>query len=306
MNATTRKTLWSYATQKTLWQYILLLLGIGLFVAGAVSGYSWFYRLAPLRHILAPDWRKSHSPLAIWNEEQKNYLRTNASPDLLCSGDTIGYYGDKTWTLWLFENLKKGNDFRFCGCTREVLDYMTNQHIDDGRDAWIAWLQNHKEESQEQWLQQGFAKFGVTVHLPPIAEDSAPLLMLLGNNEKDAEGNVKIPFSLKYNAFRWLRDSRFRWEDYIASYSGWRSSERLATGVVCYARLEAVFPERDGIGLLGFADAPAQLDERFLPPIVTRVAKAVAYATSFGGIILGAALMAIFIRLKKSSRQRPI
>lgn len=279
----------------------LLLFGAVFVCVGAVGGYYWFYQLAPLRHLYDPDWRKPRSSAAIWAEEQENYRRLNDSPDICQRGDMIGYYGDKNWTLWFIGNLKK-KGFRFCGCAGSALNFLTNQDGRKNEDAWVAWLQKHKDESQEQWIQQGFAKVGVTVHLPPEPGDRVPLLTLLGNSEKDAGGDRKIPRSLQYNAFRWLRDSGFNWREYIASHPEWRSSELVAAGVCTYASYEATFPRTDKLGLLAFADPrTSELGWAMSPMIATDTAKALAYAVVFGVPAIGFVFFAIAIRMKRKA-----
>lgn len=287
-------------TKRMWWRRILLLLGTGFIIAGVAAGYFWFYRLAPLRHIVDPNWQRTHSASAIWAEEQENYRRTNESPDTFFQGNMIGYYGDKAWALWLVENLKNDKDFRFCGCTESVLSRMTNQCIIGDRDAWIEWFREHEGESQEQWIQQGFAKYGVTVHLPPTEEDREVLLTLLANNDKDADGVSKIPAELRYNAFRWLRDSGFSWRDYLDAHPDWRISERLVAGTFRYVTCLELFPAGDGLGRLALSDDRSSPDETsFLSPLVSPAAKATAYGTIFGGLILGVSLLTIAIRMKQ-------
>jgi hypothetical protein len=291
------------ATTKTWRRRILLLLGVAMVGAGVVAGYFWFYRLAPVRRLLNPDWRRTHSAAATWAEEQKDYRRNDVSPDMFFRGDTLGYYGNKDWTVWLLGKLKE-EDFRFCGCTRATLSLLTNQRMDGDRDACVTWLEKHKNESQEQWIQQGFAEYGVKVHLPPEPNDAAALLPLLGDTEKDAKGEPKVPSWLKYNAFRWLRDSDFRWAEYVASHPEWRSTEKTAVGVCRYAAYEAEFPPEDGMGRLAFAKpgTSRQYDFAGRPPIAGRAAKAIAYVVIFGGIVCGGILVIMSLSMKRRER----
>jgi hypothetical protein len=289
-------------TTKRIWlRRLLLLLGTALFGGGVVAGYFWFYRLAPIRHLADPAWRKTHSVAAIWAEEQTKYRRANASPDIFWCGDKIGYFGDKEWTLWLVDNLRNEEAFRFCGCTQAVLKLLTNQDIKEDKDAWIAWVEKHEGESQEQWIQQGFAQRGIAVHLPPTKEDWKPLLLLLGNDDKDANDETRISGSLKYNAFRWLRDSGFNPHDYIAANAKWRSTEQSALGICNYVGYAKTFPRSDRLGLLAFSNAEPPF-EPDLAEINTPKAKAIAYAATFGGLGLGVALLAISIRMRRSPR----
>jgi hypothetical protein len=291
------------ATTKTWRRRVLLLLGVALVGVGVVGGYCWFYRLAPTRRLWNPDWLRTHSAAAIWAEEQKGYRRNDDSPDMFFRGDMLGYNGDKDWTIWLVGSLKK-KDFRFCGCTQATLSLLTNQRIDENEDAWIAWLEKHKNESQEQWIQQGFAEYGVKVLMPPVADDAAALLPLLGDGEKDAKGESKVPSWLKYNAFRWLRDSGFKWPEYVAAHPDWRASEKSAVGVCLYAELEGEFPPEDGMGRLAFAKPGSSRRYDFVgrPRIATRAAKAIAYSVVFGGIAGGGILVVVSLSMKRRER----
>ncbi len=280
----------------------LAMLGLGavLILAGLISGYFWFYRLVPIRHLADPHWLSMHSEKARWDEEQKNYRRTNDSPDTFFCGDRIGRYGDKTWVSWLIGNIEKGDGFRVCGCTMGVLADMTNQDFHDPAD-WLDWYKQHKEESQEQWIQQGFDKYGVVVHLPPVDEDEEALLTLLGNNEKDEDGVRKIPSAIRYNAFRWLRDSGFDLDNYIASNRDWHSSEQLALGVCRYARLSAWYQWELGLGILAFAKKPDS--EQLSPRISSPTTKVVANAIVFGSMFLGVVFVWFSARKRKQVRR---
>jgi hypothetical protein len=292
------------ATMKTWQRRVLLLLGIALVGVGVVGGYLWFYRLAPMRRLWNPDWRRAHSAAAAWAEEQKGYRRSGDSPDISFRGDTLGYFGNKDWAVWLVGSLKK-KGYRFCGCTWATLSLLTNQRIDENEDAWVAWLEKHRNESQEQWIQQGFAEYGVKVHLPPVAEDAAALLSLLGDCEKDAKGELKVPGWLKYNAFRWLRDSGFNWREYTAGHPDWRSSEKRAVGVCCYASFEAEFPPDEGMGRLAFGKPGSSRQYCFAdlrPIIATRAAKVAAYAIIFGGIAIGGVFMIVSLGMKRREK----
>jgi hypothetical protein len=137
--------------------------------------------------------------------------RAFRSPDLCFRGDQIGYYGDKEWFLWLDERIRNPEKFRYCGCTRYALALMANHEM----DSWAPWTDANRSRTQVEWIKDGFLKHGVTVHLPPGPEDTAPLLRLLGRKTwntlfggpQGAEAPESIPSYIQYNAFRWLRDS---------------------------------------------------------------------------------------------------
>ena len=182
--------------------------GLVLSGTGLVLGYWWLYRL-PARHLADPEWLAAHSEAARWAEEQEDYRRTGASPDLCLRGDRIGFYGDKSWFVWLEERCRNPEKFRVCGCTGYALALMANQYP----ASWEEWIDANRERSQEQWIMDGFHDYGVAVHLPPAPEDAVPLLRLLGRGSYDflwtgpQETNPanEVPSYVQYNAYRWLR-----------------------------------------------------------------------------------------------------
>jgi len=289
---------------KRILKWILFILGVALIIAGFTACYYWFYKLAPTRHLASAVWQTNHSRIERWEEEQKDYHRFGSSPDLFFRSDKIGFYGNKDWAIWLLDNIINTKGFRVCGCTHSVFELMTNQSPVDSGESWKEWLDKHKDETQEQWLQQGFEKYGVTVHLPPTAEDHEPLLMLLGNQEKDENDEYDdciIPEAVKYNAFRWLRDSGFDWEKFIKERKDWQASKQLADGVCSYIHIKANFPISDGLGILAFGKMPDPSDaleyDRMIPILSWRY-KAIAYAIILTCFVLGAALVAISRRKK--------
>jgi hypothetical protein len=121
----------------------------------------------------------------------------------------IGYYGDEKWLKWLINKMKEPN-FRVCGCTETVLMHMTNQYHED----WDKWLDKNKDKTQEQWIEDGFAKSGLKISYPPKTKDIRPLLELLGGETwnvlyggpKDEKTAPKtVPSYMKYNALLFAR-----------------------------------------------------------------------------------------------------
>lgn len=246
-----------------------------LVLAGLVLAYFWFYRLAPMRHLADSKWVETHTEKTRWLEEQKNYERLGSSPDLEFRGDRIGYYGGKKWFLWLENKATTDKGFRVCGCTETALALMCNQHA----DSWEEWMKANHNRTQEEWVRDGFLKYGITVHLPPDANDVEPLLKLMaqkswnflwggpqGTNAPDA-----IPDYVQYNAFRWLRDSGFKPTTFARSNATLAASQDMAIALLKYANWKTAFPdaERDDLGVFAFAKRP-EIGLGFAPPTITR------------------------------------
>ena len=228
-----------------------LLIGAGVFVA-----YCWSYKLAPVRRLADPEWCAAHSAQARWQEEQKKYRRLSASPDMFFVNDMIGYYGDKEWCLWLIDKMHNDKNFRVCGCTETVLTLMANRY----EQSWEEWADAHRDKTQEEWIQEGFAQQGIIVHLPPQPTDTIPLLEVLGhktwntlwNGPQGTNAPWAFPTHFKYNAFRWLRDSGFDQAIFAVSNAPALTSDVVRDGLMQYTKWNAAFPSRDGVGILAF------------------------------------------------------
>jgi hypothetical protein len=246
-----------------------------LVLAALVLAYFWFYRLAPMRHLANSKWVETHTEKARWLEEQKDYNRRGSSPDLEFRGDRIGYYGDKKWFLWLVDKATTDKRFRVCGCTETALALMCNQHA----DSWEEWMKENHNRTQEEWVREGFLKYGVTVHLPSDANDAEALLKLMaqktwnflwggpqGTNAPDA-----IPDYVQYNAYRWLRDLGFKSTTFARSNATLVASPEMTLALLKYASWQAAFPdaERDNLGVFAFAKR-SENGVGFAPPAITK------------------------------------
>jgi hypothetical protein len=250
----------------------LVLAGCGLVLLGAgiAIAYWWFYKMAPLRHLVDPDWLAEHSETARWAEEQKDYQWLGTAPDIFWRGDRIGFYGDKEWFLWLEEQIQNPK-FGHCGCTEYALALMANQHT----TTWAQWTEVNGGRSQEEWIKDGFLPFGVKAHLPPQADDNVPLLRLLGRKTWDflqggPQGNEMpdaVPSYVQYNAYRWLRDSGFKPLEFTSSNPKLAAESEISQGLKTFSILLAVYPGRDGLGVLAFGPQGAR--GRSWRPLIT-------------------------------------
>lgn len=227
--------------------------------AGLLAAYWWYYKLAPGRHLTSPTWLASHSELARWQEEQKDYRRMGSSPDVCFRGDSIGFYGGKEWFLWLESKIRNSDRFRHCGCTEYALSLMANRQA----ASWSQWTDANHHRSQEEWIQDGFRDYGVTVHLPPTPDDSLPLLRLLGRTgwntlwrgTRGTNAPGTVPTYVHYNAYRWLRDSGFEPGKFASSNATVVLDPVITAGLLKYSQWCATYPGRDGLGVLAFGGA---------------------------------------------------
>jgi len=248
-----------------------------------------------MRHLANPDWCAAHSAQARWDEEQKNYRRLCASPDLCFRGDMIGYYGDKQWCLWLIDKMNGGGNFRVCGCTETALMFMANRY----EQSWKNWANLHRGESQEEWIKDGFAQRGITVHLPPTLEDTLPLLGVLGHKTwntlwagpQGTNAPDAFPNYLQYNAFRWLRDSGFNQTAFAASNATTFTDDVVRIGLLQYTKWNAAYRIGDGVGVLAFGKA-AHKERPFGPPLILKSwFQAVAWLLVIVPIVAGSSML---------------
>ena len=164
--------------------------------------------------------------------------------------------------------------FRVCGCTETALMFMANRY----EKSWGEWLDNNKNRAQEEWIQNGFNKVGINVHIPPSSEDVEPLLKLMGQKTWDVLfGGPKdekktpeaVPSYIKYNAFRWLRDSGFDPLKYVLDHPS--IQEDIKLGLMQYKQWNDLFPKRNGVGIL-FAteNKKGDDDDGLRPPPITQ------------------------------------
>jgi hypothetical protein len=269
--------------------------GATLILTGLCAAFFWFYWIAPLRHTLDPQWHRRHSQRAYWDEMQKLRHRPGF-PTLAVTGD--GPFGGKEWLEWRVEHAPREGEL-FCGCATAGMAMMANQEPDGD---WRQWWAENGNKSQEQWLQDGFAVHGCQVQLPPSSNDWPGLLQLLGNtstNEAD-----RIPGYVKFNAFRWLRDSGFEPVSYALSGVTDSTSDEIRRGLEDYVRRERWWPSRDAVGLLAFADAPetAWLEGELLPAILSKRFRVGVYVLVFGAPLLGLLLLVLCARRQSQRR----
>lgn len=219
----------------------------------------------------------------------------------------IGYYGDKRWCLWLIDKMHGGGNFRVCGCTETALMFMANHE----EHLWIDWAKAHRDETQEEWIRDGFAQRGITVHLPPRPEDAIPLLEILGHRKwntlregpQGTNAPTAFPTYLQYNAFRWLRDSGFDQTTFAVSNAPALSSDVVRVGLMQYTKWYAAHPKRDGIGILAFGKS-ADDDDGFwgTPDMLRFWFQALIWLLAVGPVAVGTAIVFLWDRAQIGDR----
>jgi hypothetical protein len=268
------------------WRGLARGITIPLFAVGVFCGYWWFYKLAPIRSTLEPEWRFSHTPRAYWHEVQKGIHNGFWSHD---DGFTVGKYGDMSWAELIMARVKPGTNMGCMGAgpthSESSMRYITNQPLGERADDWIAWWQENGSKTQMTWIQEGFQKQGFEVNIPPTLDQIPVLLNVLGTIEPSKQST--LPKAIRYNAFRCLRDRGF--EPVTYAIENKIGSEDVKNGLIEYARMERLWPAKDGVGILPFGTENKEVSwEGYPRPVIlTTKFQVKAYMIIFGLPLLG-------------------
>jgi len=253
--------------------------------------------IGPLRHAIDPDWLRRHSTDAYWSEIKISIHRLGWSHD---DGWPAGFYGDAEFMNSVMSHTHADDDISSCmaGHRDNAFRMISNHDLGEDAAAWLRWWSENKSKSQVEWIRDGFAVHGVIVNIPPEPSDAEPLLRLLGNtstNESD-----QIHDFLKYNAFRWLRDSDFNPVAFAISNVTDSTEPTVKAGLLEYLERERAYPKRDRVGVLVSAEEVDPFsDYDLLPPMADPRFKAAACALLIGLPALGLLLLGLsFVKRK--------
>jgi hypothetical protein len=284
-----------------IWRVLARLVGVLLLLAALFVAYWWFYKLGPVRRRLDPRWYSQHSYQEYWGEVQEGIRRGVWFHD---DGHTVGMFGDKAWAEWIMSHVEPGTTM---GCSGKLshsataMQFLTNQDVGGGADAWLDWWENNGSKSQEEWIKDGFAQRGFKLDVPPTSDGTPVLLALLGNTETDE--SVTIPEYMKYNAFRCLRDSGFESVRYALSTR--KASADIERGLLEYAKWERRWPDAIGVGKLPFAKQDAVFDDRHLPALMRPGFRIIAYTLIVAPLAVGVVIVVWSFRKKPKIELRP-
>ena len=225
------------------------LTGVVLLMASVLSALVWFVWLAPLRHLSDFVWIEDHTPKQVWSELRRE-LKYRAYYSHL-SGSYLGLWGDKETAAWLIGEFKAGRTHEGCddGHLDMALPFITNQELGYKTNAWIDWWGTNSQKTQEEWIREGFSKRGINLNRHLTTNNVIELLKVLdrrSTNLVTVTGSNKITASLRYNAFRWLRDAdvKTRDVDFISLPEGDKDS--VIRGLVDYANDLGTFANHPG------------------------------------------------------------
>jgi hypothetical protein len=259
-----------------------------MILASAVVAWFWFNRIAPFRHAIDPEWLRSHSPEAQWREIRSGIQRFRWMHD---DGRAAGYCGDASFMAWAMKHTRPDEEIADCTAGHRVIGFsrISNQDVGDDAKAWLAWWEENKAKSQAEWIRDGFRAYGVTVGIPPSDADAIPLLRLLGNTSTNE--SERLPDFIKYNAFRWLRDSDFNPVAFAISNRNESADDPVKTGLLEYLRRERHWPKKDYVGTIRFGDDVDPYADYTLPVMLEPRFKATVYLLIFGLPLVGGGIL---------------
>jgi len=243
------------------WRF-LGLFGVLLVGTTIYAGYQWHFAFSPYRKMYNYEWCHNHSEVAYWHA-MENAMEHSIKKGHLPheAGCYVSTWGDEEWTRRLIEGIESGKlEFDTCedGHIDGALRVLTNQDIPNEIDIWVAWWKENKDKTQEEWIRDGFEDIDITVTDELTDGLTIELLIVLGssNNEDDEES----PYSgaNQFNAYRWLRDHRFRWRDFEYDDLPDENPEVVFHGLGQYASYHERYPKEEPV-----FDSEAGIDSDF-------------------------------------------
>lgn len=279
--------------------------GVGLISVGAAVAVAWHFWLVPVVERFDPQWSLQFTQHGYWDQVQQRIRRYGWMHD---DFDEVGAFGDKAWAEWIIRRAEGGEQISDCsriGHKDAALQFITCQDpsppVTGSRvpfaveKAWMAWWKENREKKQEQWIQEGLVQRGVSVHLPAVREDYEPLLILLGtvSTNRSVKLPDQVPAYVRYNAFRWLRDSGFDPLGYAVSNLTAQTPEVVKQGLYAYSKRLKIYPDVDGAGVLGFGRQPAVPDEAHRPYLFSAPVQRTAYGMMILPVLAGVFLLVL-------------
>lgn len=234
-------------------------------VLGLMIGLG-FWWVATVSRSSAPEYDPQRSPAGFWSDVQTSLQIYRWRHE---DNGSVGVFGDEFWAQKIMGTLAAGCAFEGCfGDHRDnALSMITNHDFStesDVRKAWLDWWQTHQSENQEQWIQQGFKAHGFDITLPSSQEDWPQLLQILGATagpdpweERGRQGPQMIyPLQVRYNAYRWLRDSGFDPVRCFLDEARHTLTPEQSGGLIDYVKFKLISNVPPPPGRMAFAPPP--------------------------------------------------
>lgn len=271
----------------------LIAIGAGVFVL-------WHCWVMPDARRGDHRWAHRFTTDGYWEYVQQHIRRYGWGHDDF--GD-VGMWGGKDWAIWIMARAEAGQNISDCGRIGhkdEALKWITCQDPSGGKPwgtegDWIGWWRSNHSKSQIEWIRDGLASYGAPVHIPPSDADRPDLLALLGNTETNEP--TALPHFVKYNAFRWLRDSGFDPVAFALSNAAESTPADVIRGLSEFRRHYEWAPRRNTPGALPLLPSTEPELERPRPAALYFETRATAYAL----MIIPTAAGIFLLRSKKDA-----
>ena len=227
--------------------------------------------------------------------------------------------GDKSWYLRALDQIKH-RDGLSCsgGHMDDALSGLTNHEFGNGPEMIEEaeeWWEKHKDQTQEEWVREGFAVKSIHINMPPLREDWPKLLNVLGKKSSSSisnrlDGTLAYEYDgyLRYNAYRTLRDAEFDPVNYAIEAQGRVLDSEEIEGLRQFQLFSGQFAT-PATGTLSFAKPGYwALDNMGLrpPKVVTESFRFGVTAVSLGIALFGSVLVLIGRRGSEMSGQKEI
>jgi hypothetical protein len=266
-----------------------------MLLSAAAAAWIWLAVL-PVIRASTPDFSPDLSLQGLWTRSQRA-INLGLFPGQPMDW-TLGYFGGRDMAERLIAEMKREwHGMCDCGHPGGPLAMITNHAPPDASDHaahqafWSAWWETHRHLSQEEWVQAGFAAYSISARLPPVPEDWPALVGVLGATGERLGGDFKFTPALRYNAYRWLRDSGFDPVTHALNLEAAGREQRL--GLAEFQKWERQF-RRPVPGRFAFADtrdwgwsmSPDHLPKGLLPGTQITAAAVLAVLFLLGLILL--------------------
>ena len=279
--------------------------GVLLILTGIVISLYWHLKLKPMCQRHDPVWQNQFTIGGQWTFAQKNIRNNGWTHDDFY---IVGRCGGERWAKWIMDQATTGASLYGCGRDghkASALRYITNQDAsnNDNQEWWLEWWKINHHKSQLDWIQDGFSKYNVTVTKAPKKKEQEDLLILIGDSSKEEE-NI-IPHFVKYNAFRWLRDSGFNSIDFALAYDKKPRSIEVIKGLREYQKFNIDFHKSKNVGILPLLEKSECWDyyDEPRPAFFSPEVQIMGYCLMIVPIVVGVFLLLWSIRKKEKSNE---
>lgn len=234
---------------------------------------AWWGWVLPIVRGSVPPWAPYFTNQEFWEAKQAALKRGWWMHD---DGQITGMYGDKEWVARIIDKIERGDGYFGCenGHQDSALETLTNHliHVQDReptpaelKEEWQVWFRVNAGQTQEEWIRQGFAEAGFKVSLPPNKDDWPTLLRIIGAVAGPRLGVTGAPQplyhgSLRYNSYRWLRDSGFDPMTYVLEADPTSLDGDIRGGLRGYSALDKATSMALPAGRLAFASQTNDYD----------------------------------------------